>query len=217
MEIPATTDATTASQTARNKLSENFDTFLVLLTAQLQNQDPLSPMDSSEFTQQLVQFSQVEQQISTNDNLETLISQQSAAAAALPLSYLGKAALIESNRATLPAEGTARWSYAFAEEPSAVTLSVKDSSGRIVYTESGVAAAGVHNFAWDGSKAGGGSAAPGVYTLSVVALNESGEAITSDVNVMELVSGVDFTTGAPRVVTSSGSHDLEDILGILNP
>jgi flagellar basal-body rod modification protein FlgD len=215
MDIPSATDATTASQTARTKLSDNFDTFLVLLTAQLQNQDPLSPMDSSEFTQQLVQFSQVEQQISTNDNLETLIAQQSAAAAALPLSYLGKAALLASNRATLE-EGGARWSYAFESEPASVTLTVKDASGRIVYTESGVAESGVHNFTWDGTKASGGTAAPGVYTLSVVALNDAGQAVASEINVMELVTGVDFTTGTPRIVTSSGAHDLEDVLGLLN-
>lgn len=215
MDIPSTTEAATVSQTARTKLSDNFDTFLVLLTAQLQNQDPLSPMDSSEFTQQLVQFSQVEQQISTNDNLETLIAQQSAAAAALPLSYLGKAALIASNRATLFEEGSARWSYAFENEPASVTLSVKDSSGRIVYTESGVAASGAHNFTWDGTKSNGGIAAPGVYTLSVVALNDAGQAVATDVNVMELVTGVDFTSGTPRIVTSSGAHDLEDVLGLL--
>ncbi|NWG53479.1 MAG: flagellar hook assembly protein FlgD [Hydrogenophilaceae bacterium] len=215
MEVTAA-DTTSASQTARTKLSENFDTFLVLLTAQLQNQDPLSPMDSSEFTQQLVQFSQVEQQISTNDNLETLISQQSAAAAALPLSYLGRAALIESSRATLYEEGSARWSYSFEEEPASVTLTVKDSSGRIVYSEEGVAASGAHNFTWDGTKANGEAATPGVYTLSVVALDDAGETVASKVNVMELVTGVDFTSGAPRIVTSSGSHDLEDVLGVLD-
>ena len=79
----------------RTRLSDNYDTFLVLLTAQLQNQDPLAPMDSTQFTQQLVQFSQVEQQIRTNEQLEGLVGQYQAASAGAALSYLGKSAIIE--------------------------------------------------------------------------------------------------------------------------
>ena len=72
--------------TDRARLSDNYDTFLVLLTAQLQNQDPLAPMDSTQFTQQLVQFSQVEQQIRTNEQLQSLVGQYQAASAGAALS-----------------------------------------------------------------------------------------------------------------------------------
>lgn len=210
------TATTTSNQTSRTQLSENFDTFLVLLTAQLQNQDPLSPMDSTQFTQQLVQFSQVEQQIRTNENLEALLAQQGAAAAQLPLSYLGKAALLESNRASLFDEGSAQWTYSFTGDPASVTITVKDAAGRIVHTADGVAAPGAHNFVWDGTKDDGTRAAPGTYTMSVTALDDAGKTMTPDINVIEIVSGVDFTTGTPRVVTSSGAHDLGDVLGILD-
>ena len=71
-------------------MSSNFDTFLTLLTTQLQNQDPLSPMDSNQFTQQLVQFSQVEQQINSNKNLESLISLTKNQTSVDAVSYLGK-------------------------------------------------------------------------------------------------------------------------------
>jgi len=216
MEVDATALASAASQEARSKLSDNFDTFLVLLTAQLQNQDPLSPLDSSEFTQQLVQFSQVEQQISTNDNLETLIAQQSAAAAALPLSYLGKSALLSSSRASLSTDQPASWSYAFDDAPNAATLTVKDASGRIMYTTSGELSAGAHSFSWDGQKSGGGTAPPGVYTLSIVAIDDASEAVNTAIQVRETVTGVDFTSGSPRIVTSSGSHDLDEVLGVLD-
>src|SRR6267142_4445505 len=75
---------------AQKSLSTNFNTFLTLLTTQLKNQDPLAPMDSNQFTQQLVQFSQVEQQINANKNLESLISLTKNQASVNAVSYLGK-------------------------------------------------------------------------------------------------------------------------------
>src|ERR1700748_3915043 len=88
---PSSTSTTsTNSQDALNQLSGNFSPFLTLLTTQLKNQDPTSPMDSNTFTQQLVMYSQVEQQINTNDNLKTLITQGTSNAASMTTSYLGK-------------------------------------------------------------------------------------------------------------------------------
>src|SRR5258707_239440 len=80
--------STAAAQGAQKTLAGNFDTFLTLLTTQLQNQDPLNPMDSNQFTQQLVEFSQVEQQINTNDNLKSLISLGQSRSAADAVGYL---------------------------------------------------------------------------------------------------------------------------------
>src|SRR5215475_3297188 len=87
----STPAASTATQPdAMKQLSGNFSTFLTLLTTQLKNQDPTSPMDSNQFTQQLVMYSQVEQQIDSNNNLKTLISQGTSNAAAVTTGYLGK-------------------------------------------------------------------------------------------------------------------------------
>src|SRR5262252_7667572 len=92
MDVTSATSAASASQatSAQKTLSGNFDTFLTLLTTQLKNQDPLSPMDSNQFTQQLVQFSQVEQQINSNKNLESLIALTKSQSATNAVSYLGK-------------------------------------------------------------------------------------------------------------------------------
>src|SRR6201985_2858476 len=84
------TTGTTGSSSSMQQLSGNFDTFLQLLTTQLQNQDPTSPMDTNQFTQQLVEYSQVEQQIDTNTNLQSLITQGGTQNAAYAPSYLGK-------------------------------------------------------------------------------------------------------------------------------
>src|SRR5580692_10651622 len=94
-------NGTTSSGDAMNQLSGNFDTFLTLLTTQLKNQDPTSPMDSNEFTQQLVEFSQVEQQIDTNTNLQTLITQGQSQSGAYATGYLGKSVSITNGNASL--------------------------------------------------------------------------------------------------------------------
>src|ERR1700746_1550917 len=99
----SSTSGTSSSSTAVDDtmIASNFTTFLTLLTTQLQNQDPLSPMDSNQFTQQLVQFSQVEQQINTNDNLKSLITQGANQTGAYAVSYLGKAVTIAGGNAPL--------------------------------------------------------------------------------------------------------------------
>ena len=68
--------ASAAGSNATQQLAGNFDTFLQLLTTQLQNQNPLDPLDTNQFTQQLVEFASVEQQVNMNTNLQTLISMQ---------------------------------------------------------------------------------------------------------------------------------------------
>src|SRR5215471_20872951 len=95
------TAGTTNQPDAMKQLSGNFSTFLTLLTTQLKNQDPTSPMDSNQFTQQLVMYSQVEQQISTNDNLKTLISQGTSSAATMAAAYLGKKVSVTTGNASL--------------------------------------------------------------------------------------------------------------------
>src|SRR6201992_1328356 len=90
-QSPAAASSGASSGTdAMAQLSGNFNTFLTLLTTQLKNQDPTSPMDSNQFTQQLVEFSQVEQQINTNTNLQTLITQGQSNGTAMTTGYLGK-------------------------------------------------------------------------------------------------------------------------------
>src|ERR1700742_4679470 len=98
---PTASSAATATATqdvASKQLAGNFDTFLTLLTTQLQNQDPMNPMDSNQFTQQLVEFSQVEQQIDTNDNLKSLISLGQSRSTADAVGYLGKAVTISNGK-----------------------------------------------------------------------------------------------------------------------
>jgi len=217
MPIGGVTD-TTASEAAgsRTRLSDNYDTFLVLLTAQLQNQDPLAPMDSTQFTQQLVQFSQVEQQIRTNEQLEGLVGQYQAASAGAALSYLGKDAIIEADETYL-ANGAANWAYNLPVNAETMTVHVRDMNGRIVYTSTTeTRTAGEHLFTWDGTTNTGGTATDGVYQLTFEAQNTAGTAITPTLNVRETIMGVDFSSGTPVVITPSGTRSIDQIRSVLN-
>src|SRR5262249_54941012 len=186
-----------------------------LLTSQLQNQDPLSPMDSTQFTQQLVQFSQVEQQIKTNQNLEGLASQYQAASAGAALSYLGKGALLPSDTVRL-ANGQANWNYSLPSTASSVSLEVRDASNRTVFQTTGSLAAGNHAFAWDGKDANGANMPDGNYHLVVTALDANGNAITPTLTTQEIIRGVDFSQSTPQIITASGSHGIDTILAVID-
>lgn len=202
--------------TDRGTLAQNYDTFLVLLTAQLQNQDPLAPMDSTQFTQQLVQFSQVEQQIRTNEQLEGLVGQYQAASAGAALSYLGKDAIIASDQTYL-AGGVANWAYNLPERAESMTVHVRDAAGRIVYTTTTAPnATGEHLFSWDGKTNNNTTAPDGVYRLTFEAKNSAGVAIRPTVNVRETIMGVDFSGGTPVVITPAGTRSIDQIRSVLN-
>lgn len=217
MPIGGVTDTLPTQATGdRTRLSDNYDTFLILLTAQLQNQDPLAPMDSTQFTQQLVQFSQVEQQIRTNEQLEGLVGQYQAASAGAALSYLGKDAIIEADETYL-AGGVANWAYNLPASATTMTVHVRDSGGRIVYTSTTEArTAGEHLFTWDGKTNNNTTAPDGVYTLTFEAQDAAGTTINPTINVRETIMGVDFSGGTPVVITPSGTRSIDTIRSVLN-
>lgn len=215
---PIADPVVTTDTSARNRLSDNYDTFLVLLTAQLQNQDPLAPMDSTQFTQQLVQFSQVEQQIRTNEQLEGLVGQYQAASAGAALSYLGKDAIIAADETYLAGEPPeANWAYRLPEAATSMTVQVRDMQGRVIYeTTEAPRGAGEHLFKWDGKMTNGETAEDGVYQITFEAEDAAGEAITPTVSVRETIMGVDFTGDTPVVITPSGTRELGSIRSVLD-
>src|ERR1700742_1485317 len=123
---PTTTtnsNGTAGANTAVSQLSSNFSTFLTLLTTQLKDQDPMSPMDTSQFTQQLVEYSQVEQQIDTNSNLQTLISQGTSQSASYATGYLGKIVTVNGGEGSLT-NGQAQWSYNLATTATSAAITI---------------------------------------------------------------------------------------------
>ncbi|MDE2014402.1 MAG: flagellar hook assembly protein FlgD [Alphaproteobacteria bacterium] len=205
----------TNSTTALNQLSGNFNTFLQLLTTQLQNQDPTSPMDTNQFTQELVQFSQVEQQINTNSNLQTLIGQGQGSATSSAVGYLGKTVTLTNGNAPL-ANGTANWSYSLGTAAAATTLTVTNSSGKVVYTGNGATTSGLHQFAWNGQDNAGNALPDGTYTLAVNAQDAAGTAVSAQVASSGAVTQVDLTGSTPQLMIGTMSFPISDVSAVAN-
>ncbi|KZD12700.1 flagellar hook assembly protein FlgD [Oceanibaculum pacificum] len=184
-----TGNTTTSAAASQARLTENFDTFLTLLTAQLKNQDPLNPMDSHEFTNQLVMFSGVEQQIKQNQNLETMIQLQQISEQASTMSYIGR--YVSAEGATAPLQnGEANWSYALEEGAISTKLDVLNADGEVVYTTSGEIEGGAHRFKWDGKNISGQQLEDGAYTLRITALDRDSKAVDSAIGYVGRVTGI---------------------------
>lgn len=216
---PSQTQATeaSASDTAKQAADENFDLFLSLLTTQLQNQDPLDPMDTSEMTNQLVQFSSVEQSIATNSNLEELISLTSSQSSDNAVQYIGKQVEALSTAREFKQGVTSDWRYSVAEDSPEIKISIVDSSGASVYSETLSEDAGTHDFSWDGSLDEGGTAADGTYFLSVTALDAAGEPVNTDVRTFGTVDTVDFTSNPPILLVDGLPVSLTSVTSVSEP
>ena len=213
--IAGAVEAATTSQAAKAKtsLADNFDNFLTLLTTQLKNQDPLKPMDSSEFTQQLVQFSGVEQAISTNKNLEKLLALVGATSAANMVNYLGKSVAIESDRTALKA-GKAEWTYNQPVPSAETLLKILDADGRLVWSANATTAAGNYSVPWDGRNSAGQPMPDGVYQLVVEAIDAAEQPIKSRIVVHGTVTGVETTPDATLINVDGQNVPFEKILSV---
>jgi flagellar basal-body rod modification protein FlgD len=203
----------TATAASTKTLAGNFDTFLKLLTAQLQNQDPLEPMDSSQFTQQLVQYSSVEQNIYTNKNLETLIALQQAGGLGNAVGYIGREVATIDSRARLSG-GQASWAYTLPREAASVSLVVKDSSGQTIYSGTGPTTAGENTVAWDGRTNSGAQVPDGVYRLEIKALDSTGAALTAPITLRGRVTGVETIDGTVALNVSGVMVALDAVTAV---
>ncbi len=195
------------------QLAENLDNFLRLLTAQMSNQDPLAPLDATEFTTQLAQFSAVEQAINTNVKLAELIAVQRSGQAAAAISYLGTTVEARGDTAKLEA-GKAEWTYTLAGDPESTTIKVLNEEGRTVRTLSGATTAGEHGFVWDGLDDNGVPQPDGVYRIAIDARDVKDAPILVQTNFVGRVTGVSFT-GGPVVLSVNGVEvALENVLSV---
>jgi flagellar basal-body rod modification protein FlgD len=213
--VPTPTTNTGANAaTAQSQLAGNFDTFLTILTAQIQNQDPLEPMDSSQFTEQLVQFSGVEQQIKANGQLEQLLAATYSSAGAALSGYLGQRAEIDTAGAQFTGD-TVNWRFALPSDAAEATITVTDAAGKVLYSRAATAdelAAGTHDFDWDGELNSGATAEEGQpYWINVVAKDANAKAVTPVYSLMATITGVDLTYGEPALTTPAGIFAYADI------
>lgn len=184
-------------------LSQDYTTFIKLLTSQLKNQDPLSPMDSSQFTQQLVQFSGVEQQIAANKKLQSIIDMQSAGAAQQALGYLGKIGEVKGNQIPL-VSGVAAFSYDLSTVADNNKIEILDAAGNVVRTVDGSTSVGKHVVTWDGTNDAGDELADGLYTIKVSPTRIDNTKVEVATTVYGVISSV--STGADGTVQLSMTY-----------
>jgi flagellar basal-body rod modification protein FlgD len=210
----ATTDATTSKAAAdQNKLSGDLNRFLTLLVTQLQNQDPLEPLDANQFTSQLVQFASVEQQINQNANLEKLLAAQASSGLASAIGYLGTT-VEGKGEAFLLQDGSARASYTLGQSAADAVAVVRDSAGKTVFTSKVDGSAGTHAFHWDGVAADGRTLADGRYSLQIVAKSRTGETIAATQTWFGKVTGIGSGTAGAQLDIGDDSVLLADVLSI---
>lgn len=197
-------------------LNEANSTFLTLLTTQLKNQDPTSPLDTNQFTAQLVQMTGVQQQLLSNQLLQQLVSQSGAGqGAASAIGLIGKSVTAASGAATLSG-GKVGWGYSLDGAAASASLTVSDSAGRTVW--SGAApdlSKGAHAFNWDG-KTSAGAQLPdgGTYTLQVAAQDATGETVAASPRITGVASGVQTIAGQTVVQVGSSQVPLSSITGV---
>jgi flagellar basal-body rod modification protein FlgD len=210
---PSTSTSSSASSSTGSTLAGNFQTFLQLLTTQLQNQNPLDPLDTNQFTQQLVEFASVEQQLKTNDQLTSLVSLQQATQATQALGFVGKTAVVNGNTTALT-NSQANWQL---DVPSSsnVTITIANSKGQAVFTGSYAADAGNNQpFGWNGLGNDGTQYPDGQYTLTATAADASGNPVAISTQVGGTVSSVDLTQTPPLLTINGQSYTISQVKSI---
>ena len=215
MNIGTVTNPTSSVGTAQRTLSGTYDTFLHLLITQLQNQDPLSPTDATKFTDQLVSYSQVEQQIATNTNLNSLISLNKAAAGANAVSYLGKTAMTAGNDTALT-NGQATWQYSLPSDAANLQVKVVDAGGKVIRTLAADKSVGTHALVWDGKDTAGSTTPNGTYHLSIAATKSDGTPMNVTTSGLGMVSEIDMSGAEPIILIGTRKLKLADITGFKN-
>jgi flagellar basal-body rod modification protein FlgD len=200
----------------RATIAENFDTFLTLLTTQLKNQNPLDPLDMNQFTQQLVQFTEVEQTVKLNENFEQMVQLAAANTITSAVGYIGKEVTTSGSSAQFK-DGRAAWTVTLAADSPSATFTVKNESGVPVYTRTGPVAGGSSIFTWDGQTDTGAIPPEGTYTLSIVAEDGDGGTVSASTAATGIVDGVDMSGDEPVLLVGGWQVRLEDIQSINAP
>ncbi|MGC2085404.1 MAG: flagellar hook capping FlgD N-terminal domain-containing protein [Bradyrhizobium sp.] len=214
---PATSSSNSSSTSgiASGTIAGNFQTFLTLLTTQLQNQNPLSPLDTNQFTQQLVQFASVEQQLKTNDQLGSLVTMQQATQSTQALDFVGKTAVVDGSTASL-SNSQANWDLSVPSDCD-LTVTITNSTGATVFTGKYSASAGSNQpFAWNGKGSDGSQWPDGQYKLTASATDSSGNPVAITTQVQGVVSSVDLTQQPPLLSIDGQTFTVSQIRRIVS-
>jgi len=198
-------------------LAGDFDQFLQLLTVQLQNQDPLSPMETSEFTNQLVMFSGVEQQINMNQKLDSLVQLTLGNTFSTALGYVGLDASYLSSEAYFDGSAPVTIDYTVDGDAADTTINIFDERGDLVLSQKVSDDETVENFVWDGTTDGGGTAPEGTYTIRVDALDAQQNALDTSTVVDGRIHGIETQNGQIFVLVGERAVPVGSLINVSEP
>jgi flagellar basal-body rod modification protein FlgD len=210
----AASSAAATSALASSQIAGNFQSFLTLLTTQLQNQNPLDPLDTNQFTQQLVEFAGVQQQLNTNDSLATLVSLQQTAQSTQALGFVGQTVVVNGNTAALT-NSSATWDLTV---PTSGTLNVTiaNSTGQTVYTGSYAVTGSTtaQPFTWNGEGTDGTTYPAGQYTLTATGTDATGGTVAVTTQIQGVVSAVDIAKSPPLLTVNGQTYTVSQIASV---
>jgi flagellar basal-body rod modification protein FlgD len=195
-------------------LADQYDQFLTLLTTQLQNQDPLNPMDNNQMVDQLVNFASVEQQIKSNENLESLIGLLNSSADAAAVAYIGKDVRVEGDITHYDGEHNVTFGYTPPADTQELTVKVYDSDGKVIREFEGSTSAQRHEVVWDGTDQNGDPVDPGLYYFAIAAEDSDGETVHGDVDITGRVTGAGFTDAGPTLQIGDAEYSLSEVMSV---
>ena len=212
------TNVTKAPKDSSSALNQDFDDFLTLLTAQLKNQDPTDPTDAAEFTNQLVQFSQVEQQISTNSKLDNLQGTTDDVVFGSALGLLGTTVQTDGDTFQYSTGDKPSLTYTLGADAKKNTVNIVDSNGNTVKTLTAELKAGTYQVVWDGLNKSGQPAGEGLYKLQVKARDDKDVAIAATTQVPAKVIGLGRVDNEIKLsLDNKETKDLEEVSYIKAP
>ena len=211
----ASSSSTTASiNNSLASLASNSQTFLTLLTTQLKNQDPTSPLDTNQFTAQLTQMTGVEQQLLSNQLLQQLVSQSSGSGVTGAVGLIGKSVTADGTTATLT-KGAATWQYNLGGTAANVAVQVTDASGNVVYSGTAPSGSGAQTFTWNGKNAAGQQQTDGgSYTLTINATSNTGATVPVTNSVSGTATAVEQVNGQTMVTIGGVQVPLSEVTAV---
>jgi flagellar basal-body rod modification protein FlgD len=219
--VTATNTATNSSSnsntaSSNTTIANNFQTFLTLLTTQLQNQNPLDPLDTNQFTAQLVQFAGVEQQLRQNDQLATLISLQKTAQSTAALGYVGYTVAVDGSKAPYDGTNSAAWTLDAPNDTTAA-ITITNSAGQTVFSGNYPISKGKANFTWDGKGNDGTQWPAGYYTINASGKDTAGNSVGIPSEVQGVVDSVDLTASPPLLSVGGQTYTTDQIKRVVRP
>ncbi len=205
------------TSTKKTDALQGEETFLKMFMAQMKYQDPLSPMDSSQFTAQLAQFSSLEQLFTVNENLESIKASQGQAGRFDALSFIGKEITADGNSLSLDAGDKASGAFQLTGSGEC-TVMILDAQGNLIrQIPLGYMEGGEHQFEWNGLDESGNQRAPGIYGFKVLAQGDQGQPLSVETMIAGQVDKVALEGTSPVLYVGGIPVALSQVKGISSP